>query len=218
MASSESLASLRKELAELRPDNNANEYKARRIFLKEEIDRQIKMMQKQRKIEKELHDKEEFVSRVCNRCEEVKEESPRNESRIAKVCDRCESEKLDFIRIREDLMKEYSEEAHQILVQYNQNRAAFNLAEKAAEDAREAAAPAAARAALKEAEKAAEIADEKLQIALFEHEKAMAEHAKVLENVVPPAKKSGFFSWFKKKGGGRKTRRQIKKSKKTRRN
>jgi len=213
MAASGSLASLRKELAELRPDNNANEYKARRTFLKEEIDRQIKMIQKQRKLEKELHDKEEFVNRLCNRCEELKEESPRNESRIAKVCDRCESEKLDFIRIREDLMKEYSEEGHQILVQYNQNRAAFKLAEKAAEDAREAA----ARAVLKAAEEAGEIADEKLQMALNEHEKAMAEHAKVLENVVPPAKKSGFFSWFKKKGG-RKTRRQIKKSKKTRRN
>ena len=217
MAASVSLASLRKELAELRPDNNANEYKARRTFLKEEIDRQIKMIQKQRKLEKELHDKEEFVNRLCNRCEEVKKESPRNESRIAKVCDRCESEKLDFIRIREDLMKEYSEEGHQILVQYNQNQADFNLAEKAAEDAREAAARASARATLEAAEEAAEIADEKLQMALFEHKKVIDEHAKVLEAAMPPAKKSGFFSWFKKKGG-RKTRRQIKKLKKTRRN
>jgi hypothetical protein len=216
MAESGSIHSLKKELAELKPNNNANEYKARRTFLKEEIDRKIKAMQKQRKLEKELHDKEEFVHRLCNICERVKETSPRNESRITQVCDRCETGKLDFIKIREDLMKEYSEEGHQILVQYNQNIAAFLSAEAAREAAASAAARAKVRAAAEAAEEAAANADERLQIARLKQSEAIAEQARFLATI-QRAEKPGFFSWFKGKGG-RKTRRRIAKSKKTRRN
>ena len=203
----------------MRPANNRNEFKERRAFLKEEIDRKIKIMQKQRKIEKELNDKEEFVNRVCNRCEEVKKESPRNESHIAKMCARCESEKLEFSRIREDLMKEYSEEAHKNMVQYNKNLAEFILADEAAEAAAEAAAKVAARAEARAAAEAAEEAvanaDERLRMARLEQNEALAEQARVLAAIQPP-KKSWLPSWFKGKGG-RKTRRHMKKSKGTRR-